>query len=52
MTTKEAIARLGVEDEMELLEAAHDNQVPIPGTPSDEDISNADAFVKAILKVA
>lgn len=52
MTTKEAVSALHLDDEMELYEAANDNDVPFPGSPSESDVQMAEEFVKAISKVA
>lgn len=52
MSTKLAIRSLHLEDEMELYEAADDNDVPYPGTPSSRDIEMADEFIEAITAAA
>lgn len=52
MSTRQAVEILHLDDEMELYEAADDNNVPYPGTPSRRDIEMADEFIAAITNAA
>lgn len=52
LSKQSAIDMLHLDDEMELYEAADDNEVPYPGSPSPRDIEMADEFVSSIIKAA
>ena len=43
-----AIELMALDDLSELYQAAHDNDVPYPGQPSERDIQQADEFISAI----
>ncbi|MFG6082882.1 hypothetical protein ACEUZ9_004114 [Paracoccus litorisediminis] len=49
MSKKDTIKRLGLDDEMELYEVCMVNDVPFPGTPSENDRRMAEEFLKAVI---